>query len=161
MANLTKIFTGMSQGPEQIDGNFGLLNQAIEDVNTQQSNSEFQIQTYPLVTQSGWTGSGPNAFTKLSNDKYNIIAVSFEIHKPKGTGFMVNAPIAADPIVSQNGFNGTEVVGTDWTNGSFLPIMFKDGNIFTEHLADNVFSTATSNDTEIDLQVQNVFVWKK
>lgn len=161
MADLAKIFTGMSQGPEKIDDNFGLLNQAITDVNTQQSNSEFQIQTYPLVTQSGWTGSGPNAFTKLSNDKYNIIAVSFEIHKPKGMGFTSDSPIAADPIVSQNGFNWERIVGTDWVNGSFLPILFKDGGIFTEHLGDNVFSTATSNDTEINLQVQNVFVWKK
>lgn len=161
MADLTKIFSGMSEGPEKINDNFGLLNQAITDADVRQSNSEFQIQTYPLVTQSGWTGDGNNAFTKVSNDKYNIIAVSFEIHKPKGTGFTVDGPIAADPIVSQSGFNWARIVGTDWSNGSFLPILFKDGKIFTEHLADNVFSTATSNDTDIDLQVQHVFVWKK
>lgn len=161
MADLTKIFSGMSEGPEKINDNFGLLNQAITDADVRQSNSEFQIQTYPLVTQSGWTGGGNNAFAKLSNDKYNIIAVSFEIHKPKGTGFTADSPIAADPIVSQSGFNWARIVGTDWINGSLLPILFKDGKIFTEHLADNVFSTATSNDTDIGLQVQHVFVWKK
>lgn len=161
MADLAKIFTGMQAGPEKIDGNFDLLNQAITDVGTQESNSEFQIQTYPLVTQSGWTGSGPNAFTRLSNDKYNIIAVSFEIVKPKGIGFTSTSPIAADPIVSQSGFEWARIVGTDWDNGSFLPVLFKDGGIFTEHLGENVFSTVTSNDTEIHLQVQNVFIWKK
>ena len=161
MADLTKIFSGMSEGPEKINDNFGLLNQAITDADVRQSNSEFQIQTYPLVTQSGWTGDGNNAFTKVSNDKYNIIAVSFEIHKPKGMGFTSDSPIAADPIVSQSGFNWARIVGTDWSNGSFLPILFKDGKIFTEHLADNVFSTATSNDTDIGLQVQHVFVWEK
>lgn len=161
MADLTNIFTGMQAGPEKINDNFGLLNQAIADANTRQSNSEFQIQTYPLVTQSGWTGDGDNAFTKLSNDKYKIMAVSFEIHKPAGIDFTSTTPIAADPIISQNGFNWTRIVGTDWNNGSMLPVLFKDGQIFTEHLGDNVFSTAVSKDTNINLQVQEVFVWKK
>ena len=161
MADLTKISTGMSEGPEKINDNFGLLNQAIADTNTRQSNSEFQIQTYPLVTESGWEGDGPNAVTKRSNDKYNIIAVSLELRKPTGLDFSVTTPIAADPIVSQSGFNWARVVGTDWTNGAFLPILFKDGKIYTEHLADNVFSTAVSKDTNIDVQVQTVFVWKK
>lgn len=161
MADLTKIFSGMSEGPEKINDNFGLLNQAIADTNTRQSNSEFQVQTYPLVTESGWEGGGPNAFTKLSNDKYNIIAVSFEIRKPKGQGFTSTTPIAGDPIVSQSGFNWARIPGTDWNNGTFLPILFKDGKIYTEHLGDGVWNTSTGNDVEINLQVQNVFVWKK
>lgn len=161
MADLTKIFSGMSEGPEKINDNFGLLNQAIADTNTRQSNSEFQIQTYPLVTESGWEGDGPNAFIKLSNDKYNIIAVSFEIKKPKGVDFSSAAPIAGDPIVSSNGFSWVRIPGTDWNNGTFLPVLFLNDKIYTEHLGDNVWSTAASKDVEINLQVQHVFVWKK
>lgn len=161
MADLTKIFSGMESGPEKINDNFNIVRQLISDNQQRTTNGEFQIQTYPLVTQNGWTGAGDNAFTKLSNDKYNIIAVSFEIGKPKGQSFTSTTPIAGDPIVSQNGFNWARIPGTDWNNGTFLPILFKDGKIYTEHLGDGVWNTSTGNDVEINLQVQNVFVWKK
>ncbi len=159
--DLKEIFDGMNQGPKDINDNFELIKQAIIDNQSRIGSNEFKIQTYPLVTQNGWTGRGPNAFTKLSNDKYNIIAVSFEIKKPKGLDFTSTAPIAGDPIVSGNGFDWTRVPGTDWVNGTFLPVMFLNGKIYTEHLGDNVWSTAASTDVEINLQVQHVFVWKK
>ncbi len=159
--DLKEIFDGMNQGPKDINDNFELIKQAIIDNQSKIGSNEFKIQTYPIVTQNGWIGRGPNAFTKLSNDKYNIIAASFEIKKPKGVDFSSGAPIAGDPIVSGNGFDWTRIPGTDWVNGTFLPVLFLNGKIYTEHLGDNVWSTAASKDVEINLQVQHVFVWKK
>ena len=159
--DLEKIFTGMDQGPEKIDGNFGLIKQAIIDNQGKIGSNEFKIQTYPLVTQNGWIGECPNAFTKLSNDKYNIIAVSFETTKPKGVGFTGNQPIAGDPVVSSHGFGWAKIPGTDWNNGTFIPVTFHDGKVYVEHLGDNVWQNSTSDSAEIVLNVQHVFVWKK
>ena len=159
--DLKEIFDGMNQGPKDINDNFELIKQAIIDNQSKIGSNEFKIQTYPIVTQNGWIGGGLNAFTKLSNDKYNIIAASFEIKKPKGVDFSSGAPIAGDPIVSGNGFDWARIPGTDWVNGTFLPVLFLNGKIYTEHLGDNVWSTAASKDVEISLQVQHVFVWKK
>ena len=159
--DLEKIFTGMDQGPETIQKNFDTVNQTVIANQNEIKNSEFKITTYPIVLQNGWTGGGNNAYTLLENDKYIIIAVSFETTKPKGVGFTGNQPIAGDPVVSSHGFGWTKIPGTDWNNGTFIPVTFHDGKVYVEHLGDNVWQNSTSDSAEIVLDVQHVFVWKR
>lgn len=55
MADLTKIYTGMSTGPEAIQNNFDAINQTVENMGEQLNQLQWSdIKTDGLITTDGW-----------------------------------------------------------------------------------------------------------
>lgn len=157
MADLAKIFTGMPQGPEKIDENFGLINQALA---TAGDKHKFEIQYYPLITKNGWTTNAKNAFMKAENDQLKIVVASFEIDKPKGVDFQAYMDVGSDPIVSSL-YNGGMATAHEWPSGSMTNVLFLGGSISVETLTGNVFKDEFTKDSEVRLRVDQSFIWAK
>lgn len=157
MADLAKIFTGMPQGPEKIDENFGLINQALTTVG---DNHKFEIQYYPLVTENGWTTNTQHAFMKAENDQLVILVASFEIYKPKGIDFQSYMEVGIDPIVHSL-YNGGIATAHEWASGAMTNALFLDGKIQVETLTGSIFSNVFTKDSEARLRVDQSFIWAK
>lgn len=157
MADLTKIFTGMNAGPEAIQNNFDLVNEALATAGDQH---KFDIQYYPLVTENGWTTDSKNAFMKAENDQLKLIVVSFNIKKPAGVDFKSYMDIGADPIVSSV-YNGGMATAGDWPSGAITNVLFLNYKISIETLTGNTFSNHFTKDQEVNLRVDKSFIWSK
>lgn len=157
MADLTKIFTGMSAGPEAIENNFDLMNQALATAGDQH---KFNIQYYPLITMNGWTTDSKNAFMKAENDQLIIIAASFNITKPAGVDFQGYTDVASDPVVCSC-YNGGLATARNWVSGAMTNVLFLNNKVSIETLTGNVFNGLFTKDNEIDFRVDQSFIWAK
>lgn len=157
MADLTKIFTGMNAGPEAIQNNFDLVNEALA---TAGDSHKFDVQYYPLVTENGWTTDSKNAFMKAENDQLKLIVVSLHIKKPAGVDFQSYMDIGTDPIVSSV-YNGGMATAEDWASGAMTNVLFLNNKIQVETLTGNTFSNHFTKNQEVNLRVDKSFIWSK
>ena len=157
MADLTKIFTGMSAGPEAIQNNFDLVNQALATAGDQH---KFNVQYYPLVTMNGWTTDAKNAYMKAENDQLIIVVASFNLKKPAGVDFQGYMEVGTDPIVCSL-YNGGTATAEDWTSGAMTNVVFINGKVQIETLTGNVFSNHFTKDQPVEVRVDKSFIWAK
>lgn len=157
MADLTKIFTGMSAGPEAIENNFDLVNQALATAGDQH---KFNIQYYPLITMNGWTTDSKNAFMKAENDQLIIIVASFNITKPAGVDFQGYMDVASDPVVCSY-YNFGTATARNWVSGAMTNVLFLNSKVSFETLTGSVFSNLFTKDNKIEFRVDQSFIWAK